>query len=407
MLKNIFSLLLGSAGAQLVALLAAPLITRIYLPEEFGMMATVWAVIGLGGVVSCFAYERTIVLEHDKSDAQNLAVMCFYMVLFSAASVSCLIYFFEFFIYDKYVAIDYVVFFVFVGVLLFGIQKTLDFYATREKKFYLIAISILSGSIFGVLWKIVIGVWWGATAEVLLLGNLLGVAVPVILLWLCAGKGLQYKGRVDWPNRVGLLRRYSDFPKKQMPNAMLNALQQQAPVFLLATYFSPEIVGFYGLATMVLLRPVSALSNAVSRVYLQRISRLAHEEVYNDLIRVTITLALLAAPGCALLFVFGESLFTLLFGEKWADAGYMASLLAPWVLMVVAKVPTTQVLIVRRELRYILVFNIIYLIVRVSALVVSIHITQDVFMAILVFSLVGFVANIIYVRRGIVVTKHA
>ncbi len=407
MLKNILSLLSGTIGAQLVALLAAPIITRIYLPEEFGMMTTVWAVIGIAGVVACLAYERTIVLERNDADARRLVMLCVYMALISAAIMSFFVYLFDTFLYQEYFGVEHIYLLVFSGVLVFGVRKALDFFATREKRFHLIAVSIFLGSVFGAAWKISVGVEWGATAEALLVGNIIGTTMPAVVLWFYVRKDLRVKGEVGGNSRLNLLRKYSEFPQKQVPNAVLNALQQQAPIFILAAYFSPEIVGFYGLAMAVLLRPVRALAEAVSRVYLQRVSRLGHEDAHGDLLKATTRLGMFAAPLCVILFFYGESLFKLLFGEGWSDAGRMASLMAPWVFMLVINVPTTQALIVRRELQFILVFNAIYLIARVSGLFVAIYATRDVYAAILVFSLIGFIANVIYIRKGLVVTKYA
>ena len=407
MLKNILSLLGGTIGAQLIALLAAPIITRVYLPEEFGMMITVWAVIEIAGIIACLAYERTIVLEHNDTDAQRLVILCVYMALLSATIMSVAVYLFDTFLYREYFGVEHIYLFVFSGVLVFGVRKVLDFFATREKRFHLIAVSIFLGSVFGAAWKISVGVGWGATAEALLVGNIIGIAIPAAVLWFYVREGVQVKDGAGDKRGLSLLCRYSEFPKKQVPNAVLNALQQQAPIFILAAYFSPEIVGLYGLAMAVLLRPVRALAEAVSRVYLQRVSRLGHEGAHGDLLKVTARLGMFAAPLCAILFFFGESLFKLLFGEGWGDAGHMASLMAPWVFMLVTNVPTTQTLIVRRELKFILVFNAIYLVARVSGLFVAIYATQDVYIAILVFSLIGFIANVFYIRKGLVVTKHA
>jgi len=407
MLKNMLSLFGGSVGAQFVALLAAPIITRIYLPEEFGMMTTVWAAIGIVGVVACFAYERTIVLEHNDADARRLVILCVYMALFSATVMSVSVYLFDTFLYREYFSVEHIYLFVFSGVLAFGVRKSLDLFAVREQRFHLIAVSIMTGAVFAAAWKIFVGVGWGTTAEILLVGNIIGITIPAIVLFFAVRKGLRVKGKMGGGSELSLLRRYSEFPKNQVPTAVLNALQQQAPIFILAVYFSPEIVGFYGLAMAVLLRPVRALAEAVSRIYLQRVSRLGHEEAHNDLLKVTVRLGMFAAPFCVILFFYGESLFKLLFGEGWGDAGRMASLMAPWVFMLVINVPTTQTLIVRRELRFILVFNAIYLVARVSGLFVAIYATQDVYTAILVFSLIGFIANVIYIREGLVVTKYA
>lgn len=406
MIKNIISVLGGAVGAQLVALLAAPVITRVFTPDDFGSMTTVWAVVGVAGIVACLAYEKTIVLERNEISARQILVLCVYISIITSVSVSFLIYLFGRYVFPEYFGVAYASAFVLFGVCLFGVRKALDFYATRHKEFKLVAVTMLAGAIAGAVWKITVGTVWNASAEVLLLGNILGIGLPAIMLYMSLSKSIG-KPFVGQPgHRIDVLKKHSDFPKKQVPNALLNAFQQQAPIFILAAYFGSEMVGFYGLAMAVLLRPVRALAEAVSRVYLQRISAMDTEDFRADLLRITVRLAVIAMPFCVILFIYGEVLFKLLFGDNWGEAGYMASLMAPWVLMLVVNVPTTQALIVRRALGFILVFNTIYLVVRVIGLVGTIYITGDVYSAILAFSLIGFFANLIYIGKGIMVARN-
>lgn len=406
MLKNILSVLGGAVGAQLVALLAAPVITRIYLPEEFGRMTAVWALIGVVGVVASLSYEKTIVLEHNDADARQLLVLCAKLALVVAALVSGCIYLFDRYIDAEYFDVEHAALFVFLGVYVVGVGKAIDFYVTRNNHFRLIAVSMLLGSVFTAIWKVTAGLGWSASAEMLLTGNIIGIMVPAAALFWYSRASIRAHPGTGAADELGLLQRYSEFPKKQVPNALLNTLQQQAPVFILAAYFGSELVGFYGLAMAVLLRPVRALAEAVSRVYLKRVSRLAREDQRDDLLKVTGWLGLFALPFCIVLFFYGETLFGLLFGKDWGDAGRMASLMAPWVFMLIANVPTTQTLIVRRALKFILVFNAVYLLVRVSGLVATIYLTGNVYSAILVFSLIGFFANVIYISRGLAVARN-
>jgi O-antigen/teichoic acid export membrane protein len=115
---------------------------------------------------------------------------------------------------------------------------------------------------------------------------------------------------------------------------------------------------------------------------------------------------MLALPFCLVLFLYGEALFKLLFGEKWGEAGHMASLMAPWVFMLIVNVPTTQTLIAKRALNYLLGFNAVYMITRVSGMLVAIYLTGDVYTSILVFSLIGFAANVIYISKGLAVARN-
>ena len=211
----------------------------------------------------------------------------------------------------------------------------------------------------------------------------------------------------SFKGRLALLKSYADFPLKQMPNAAINAMQQQAPVFILAAFFDSQVVGYYGLATAVITRPVGALADAVSRVYLQRLVAMDPKDMYADIKQITIVLASLALPFCLVLGIYGDRVFSTVFGENWVSAGKMAALMTPWIFALVVNIPTTQLLLVRRELRFILVFNVTYALLRIAALLACVVVFGDVYIAILVFSVIGFLGNVVYLGKVLVIAKNA
>ena len=78
--KNTFvygvSLLLGgTAGAQMLTVLAAPLLTRLYSSEDFGLLSVYTSLLALIGVVSSLRYELAIPLPEDDGEAANVAVL--------------------------------------------------------------------------------------------------------------------------------------------------------------------------------------------------------------------------------------------------------------------------------------------------------------------------------------------
>jgi len=43
------------------------------------------------------------------------------------------------------------------------------------------------------------------------------------------------------------MKRYSDFPKYQMPSNFINSISQNTPLFMLSILFSPAVAGFFSL----------------------------------------------------------------------------------------------------------------------------------------------------------------
>jgi O-antigen/teichoic acid export membrane protein len=70
----------GTAGAQLITVLAAPLLTRLYSPEDFGLVAVCASLLALIGVISSRRYELAIPLPDDDVEEANVAMLSLLLV---------------------------------------------------------------------------------------------------------------------------------------------------------------------------------------------------------------------------------------------------------------------------------------------------------------------------------------
>jgi len=65
----------GTAGAQVLTVLAAPLLTRLYSPEDFGLLAVSASLLALIGVISSLRYELAIPLPEANVAALSLILV--------------------------------------------------------------------------------------------------------------------------------------------------------------------------------------------------------------------------------------------------------------------------------------------------------------------------------------------
>ena len=54
---DVLKLVSGTTFAQLLAILAAPVLTRLYAPDAFGILALFSSITGILGVIACLRYE--------------------------------------------------------------------------------------------------------------------------------------------------------------------------------------------------------------------------------------------------------------------------------------------------------------------------------------------------------------
>jgi len=78
----------GTAGGQVITVAAAPILTRLYGPESFGVLATFASILVLLNVMSSLNDKLAIAVPVDDDEAVALAWLCFGLVaIFRALSV--------------------------------------------------------------------------------------------------------------------------------------------------------------------------------------------------------------------------------------------------------------------------------------------------------------------------------
>ena len=73
--RDIAKLVLGTVGGRVVLLLAMPVVTRLYKPADFELLAVYAALVGTVAVASCLRFEIAIPLADSDDDAVHLLVL--------------------------------------------------------------------------------------------------------------------------------------------------------------------------------------------------------------------------------------------------------------------------------------------------------------------------------------------
>ena len=148
-----------------------------------------------------------------------------------------------------------------------------------------------------------------------------------------------------------LAARYRDFPRINLPHALLDAVQASVVLALIGAAHGAAVLGAYAFALRVARAPLAMLGASVAQVFQQRAARLV--ETKGDLAALarstTQRLVLTGLPFAAVL-LFAPELFAWAFGADWRTAGEIARILLPWMLMNFVTSPLSQLpLIVGRQ----------------------------------------------------------
>lgn len=397
--RDVGTLSLGATMAHVLALLATPLLSRLFSPDAFGVLALFTALAVILGTVATLRYELPVVLARTTGIAAVLVALCVVIATIVAVLSGMVVLAFG----PALAAMGGVpelaslLAFVPLYVLAIGILNALTQWAIRQRRFGTVARTPVLH--FGTMILVQLGAGvlaWDATGLVLgfVVGQFMATAVLTITLIRSDWDLLRPQGRF-LRLAPSVLKRYRRFPQYGAPQNLVNAVSQHIPHFILTVFFGPATVGLYWLAVRVLNAPGVLVGRAVRQVFYQRLARIHNErgDVLSPIVRVT--LVLFAIGGAAFLPVIlaGPWLFELVFGEVWRVAGEYARWVSLWSLAGLANIPSgcgIQVLGMQREF---LIWEVVLLASRVGTLVLLSLLGEPVY-AVAGYACVGAIFNL-------------
>lgn len=396
-IQNVIKMLLGNITAQMIALAGVPIITRLYTPEDYGAMTLVTSYVTVLAVAFSLQYQSAIVIEDSEKNANHLLILCVTLsLIFLIIIAICQFLFGE----QVVIWIDFpynknLLWFIPVNAFAVNLLQVSSSLGTRYKLFGWLSVANAGNNLSSVLFKIVLGVLAGSSVFWLVLGNFLGPMIASVILVFILLRGnlktiitcfsLQRLRHVAFKHR--------EFPKFSLWNGILDRFSKGLPIILLAYYFDSITVGYYGLAYFVLQRPVNLMGLSLSKVFLQKAAEANSKKknLRSQWAKATLGLAAIGFVPFALLMCYGEYLFLLIFGENWELAGVYAQILSLWTYLLFIVIPSTQLIIIKKALKFNLFYNVSNTISKIVVIIVVSIISAD---AIITISFLVFISSI-------------
>ncbi len=329
-LQNVSIMLSGSAAGQMVSILLAPILTRLYSPQQFGVLSVYTALLMILVVIASLRYELTIPLASDEKDALNLTALSACALVATTAIVA----FATYAVPQSVMAalwptpIDPGTVAWFRGVFVFGFLSLGGYYvalylATRDGAFGPIARTRLYQGVVGPVSQIALALV-GAGSPGLLIGFVLGQSAGTIGLFERLLNHRTVRSVLSVPRMTELARRYSRFPLIASWAALIDAVGGNQLLYLLvsATY-SARIAGFIFLAERVVARPLSLVGTSILQVFIGEAGKTAANDpvqLKKRFYQVVSRQFALALGWILVSNLIAALAFPTLFGEQWGDA---------------------------------------------------------------------------------------
>lgn len=370
--KNIALLLSGNIIGQLISILASILLTRLYSPNDFAVLAYFLTITGIISVIAGGRYELAIMLpkENVKANALYLISIIFTVTFTFLVTLLCFLFGEKFALIFNVKELTQFIYFIPLSIFLIGIYQASNFYSNRLSKYKLMAGTLVTRSIFTSSSNVIIG-WLKLFPGGLILGTIIGQFIGAVLLTLGCFK--EFLKELPAKDDVFLcMREYKDFPLKNGFSIFFNLLANQLPILLIGYLFqNNDIVGYYALVLRVLNLPLMTVGKSVSQVFYQQtnqVEKISHANLFIKTSKALFIMILI--PSLLLLFA-GPSLFGFVFGDIWEDSGYYAQIFILFYVLRFIFSPQSTLLISSGRFKTELIFNVSFFIFQILSVIIG------------------------------------
>ncbi len=387
--RNASVLVGGTLVAQVLMVLAAPLLTRLYSPDDFGLLAVYTSMLAITLLLSSLRYNIAIPLPEEDAEATNLVALSLILVGINSFLIAVLVLLLSDPIAEALglpVLVNYL-WLLPLGILLGGAYNVFTQWSVRTKRFGVIASTRVRQALVALAIQLSTFKLGGLG---LLLGQVAGHGVGATRL-----ARPEFR-KVSWAGIRKVAIRYQRFPIYSTPAGLSRVAGVELPSLVLAAAFSPAAAGLYALTNRVLGVPAAVLGGAVSQVFVSNAAEAYRNGSLGPLVRnLHAKMAQIGLPFMFLLMMLGPELFGIVFGEAWRQAGEFACWMAPWLYLVFVSSPITTITAVMERQKQGLVFHLALLAFRIIALYVGIW-TGDLMITIMILAAVNAIWRLVF-----------
>jgi O-antigen/teichoic acid export membrane protein len=191
---------------------------------------------------------------------------------------------------------------------------------------------------------------------------------------------------------LAMAKEYNKFPKFSLSRKTINLLSKSLPIFLLSAHFGMTEIGLYSMGLLLAHTPINVACGSLYKIMFRFVS----EKVWNGekilpvIKKYIASVLMVGIPSFALLFFILPDLTAIILGDEWRISGEYIRLMLPWLLAFAVFNVLDFLPELFKKQEGLFYFEIITLILRTSALIVGIYLS-NIYLAIALYFLVCFI----------------
>jgi O-antigen/teichoic acid export membrane protein len=393
-LKNVIKLVSGALFAQAITISFAPILSRTFSPESFGIFASYLSIVSIISIFVTMRYENAILQPKNDERAESLILLSILAAVFFSFIFFLVILFFHEKVISSFVTLKLTkesLYLAPLGVFITAISSISTQLFIRKREYaninrlriYQAGGASFFALFFGFFYSLEIGLIVGHT-----LGLIAGVFLSV------------YPFLPKLKSRLQLLlvlKKYRNYAFLDMPSSMLNVFANALPVMSISFLMGPYYGGLYFMVERILKAPIGMISSSIGSVFREQAvnKKRQHGEYRLIFISTLKKLLLFGFPVFLFIFLTAPFLFKLFLGDKWSEAGEFAKILTPMFFMGFISSPLSFSFYVSNKLKYDF-FGQLFFTLGILASIVFGYYLESIVVSLIGISLVGTTVYSLY-----------
>ncbi|AXH09207.1 translocase [Malaciobacter halophilus] len=336
----------GTTIAQAIPIAISPILTRIYTPEDFGVLSLFVAITAIFGSIANGRYELAIMLPKKDEDAINIFALGFIITVVISLILLIIITLFNDY-FTKLLDnedISFWLYFIPLTVFFVGLWNILNYFNNRKKNYKDIANATIIKSIIQAIIQLSLGFLKNGAVG-LISGNILSQFFANTKLLVNIIKDKVLISNISKVKIIALAKKYKDFPKFTLWAGLANTSSKNITNIFISTFYGIVTLGYYSLVQRVLEMPASLVGGSIGQVFFQEAveekkrtgtSIVSFKKTFKRLLILSIAIF-------PLIYFFIEDIFIIVFGEAWKEAGEYARIILFLVIVQFIVSPLTAI----------------------------------------------------------------
>lgn len=377
-LKSSYSKLIGAnVLVQILSFLLIPIFSRLYLPEDFSILAQFLAVSSILLNFYTLKLEASLVIC-EKKDFNNIlmtivywSLMCF---VFNVLVVVVSFYFFDFHILGNDLDL--------LDSLLLPLYLVIQslfvsylFVYNSKGKFGRLSLFLVGNTFNKNAFRIIFSFFIRTRGLVL---SLLSGSVSIFLILFSKRKELFFFNSILKSFSLSKMRhvflKYKYYPLFHTPSCLFSYFTISLPIIIFSYFFTSEETGNFGIVTQILAVPISVVGDAIGKIIYKDYQDKENDNFDKHRINRKIRLIyfgtlVISTLGYFLVFLFFSNFLSFILGSKWLYVDSILFFLAPSIIFRLLLSEFSYIFNVIRKLNLEMYLNLLSFILIIGSLV--------------------------------------